>query len=285
MAHQWNEILKRPVVGILDTLEDKFLLALVITVYTPLFMIIFQPFGVNNYDPSGSIDTELILGVTAVGVVQGLTVLITEIFITPYFIKPDSIGKLILHAIFVLILLSSTTFLIYNVMGGFHDWYLYSYFEFQWNIAFLGMIPFGAVILYLQYRNTREKADLLLDNKGAPDNLITLYASNGKDQFSVTLDKLLYMEARDNYVAISYRSENIVKLEMLRITLKAMEKQCVNYPIYRCHRSFLINLSQVVKVRGNRHKLDLYFRDSDIHVPVSRSYVNEIQMKMDIRHK
>lgn len=285
MYNKWKTLLNRPLTGILDSSGDKYLLAVIFTVFTPIFMLIFQPFGVNNYDPSGNISAELLTGVAIVGMIQGLSILVTEFLITPYLIRPDSVQKLILHILFVLFFLSSSTFLIYNVLGNFHDWSWSSFFEFQWNIAFLGIIPFGATLLYFQYRNTKEVAESMIIHRSKPDDLISLRSSSGKDKFSLTLDKLLYIEARDNYVAIFYRDNDRISEEMIRIPLKDAESQCDGYPVYRCHRSFLVNISQVEKAKGNRHKLELFLSGTEVSVPVSRSYVAEIENKLDIRHK
>ncbi len=47
--------------------------------------------------------------------------------------------------------------------------------------------------------------------------------------------------------------------------------------IYRCHRSFLVNLSNIKTVTGNSNGFKIYFKSYNKHVPVSRSYTNEFK--------
>jgi len=47
--------------------------------------------------------------------------------------------------------------------------------------------------------------------------------------------------------------------------------------IYRCHRSFLVNLSNIKTVTGNSNGFKIHFKNYNKHVPVSRSYTNEFK--------
>lgn len=63
----------------------------------------------------------------------------------------------------------------------------------------------------------------------------------------------------------------------MRITLKKVAKILEQYPQFvRCHRSYLVNKYQILKVEGNARSLQVYFKQIDNVVPVSRSFPKEL---------
>ena len=104
---------------------------------------------------------------------------------------------------------------------------------------------------------------------------------SGTTNESVTLDisDLLYVEAVGNYVkVVSLRENNDVHPHMLRATMKQMEDTLQTYPmIVRCHRAFLVNLSQVEQISSHSHAMQLVMRHSHDAIPVSRSNMAQIK--------
>jgi len=89
-------------------------------------------------------------------------------------------------------------------------------------------------------------------NQESTTRKIQLIAENGKDHLELAIQDLLFLQAADNYVEIHYKKEENVKKEMLRNTLQKMEEQIIKQEtatkIFRCHRSFLVNLAQVKSI-------------------------------------
>lgn len=107
-------------------------------------------------------------------------------------------------------------------------------------------------------------------------DILNLLAENGKDKLSIDPKNLLYMQSADNYVEIIYLKAAEVKKEMLRNTLQRLEKQIERIDIRRCHRSYIINLSQVERVSGNAQGYKLHLKGEYGVVPVSRSKSKDI---------
>ena len=64
--------------------KEKFYAILLIGLFFSLFMIFFQPFGVNNYDPKESI-TPLFVGIIiSMGIYLAVLLLINEFLIFPW---------------------------------------------------------------------------------------------------------------------------------------------------------------------------------------------------------
>ena len=106
---------------------------------------------------------------------------------------------------------------------------------------------------------------------------ITLEGSTNE---SVTLDiaDLLYIEAVGNYVKVMQIHDGEVMTNMLRATMKQMVDTLQAYPmIVRCHRAFLVNLSQVEQISSHSHAMQLVMRHSHDAIPVSRSNMAQIK--------
>lgn len=107
---------------------------------------------------------------------------------------------------------------------------------------------------------------------------VMLVAENDKDTFRVALADLLYIVAEENYVQIYYKSEKPVRM-LLRSSLTRIERQLRPfYPrLFRCHRTCIVNSTQIVKVAGNAQGLKLTLRDTAATIPVARRYVDEFR--------
>lgn len=278
-------------VFLLKSKKEKWGLIIFLALYIPFFLLVFQPFGVNNYDPTHTIRLEFLIAAIVFGVVNFITLFIFEFAVTPYLFKGNSRLVFAIRMFLELIALSATTFLTYNIFGNFHDWSWISFLGFIRDISLSSIIPISLIFLYYNYKKTKEEKEeyeYLLDlskNKSSNKELINLQSDSGKDIISISKDAILYFEAQDNYVAIQYLDSDTSKRELLRTTMRTLEEKLEPYSMVRCHRSFMVNLNNVIKVKGNAHKLNLYVTNSKLPVPVSRSYVSKIKSLLDIHHK
>ena len=106
----------------------------------------------------------------------------------------------------------------------------------------------------------------------------------GTTNESVTLQvsHLLYIEAVGNYMKVNYLHNEQVCTDMLRATMKLMEELLQDYPmIVRCHRAFLVNLSQVEQIVSRSGSTQLLIKHCHESIPVSRS--NMAQVKAAIK--
>ena len=105
----WNQ----PVL-FLESKNEKWGLIIFLAAYIPLFLLIFQPFGVNNYDPTHRISLEFFIAAMGFGLINGLMLFIYEFGITPYLFNKNARFIFIIRMALEFILLSTTTFLFYN---------------------------------------------------------------------------------------------------------------------------------------------------------------------------
>ncbi len=271
-------------VPFLNNKRDKWLFIWLVNIYCAFFLLFFQPFGVNNYDPTQAVQMELLIGVGAFMVVNIIAMIAYEFILQPLFFKANTYYHFALRLLLLLIFLSTTTYLTYNFLGNFHDWSWRSYFGFIRDIGSMTSIPVTGIVMYFNQRQVKKEVAFLKQQPQSvvrDASLICLTAENGKDKLFVQQDYLLLLEAQDNYVAIYHQEENQLKKTLFRSSLKRMERQLEDSPILRCHRSYLIHPRHLLKAKGNAHQLQLTLAGVDRKIPVSRSYIPRVLGLLD----
>lgn len=81
----WNW-LQKPA-AFIEKKRDKWQFVGFSAIFTFVFLLVFQPFGVNNYDPSERIDPVFFFAVLLFGLVTGLTLAVNEFLIRPILFK------------------------------------------------------------------------------------------------------------------------------------------------------------------------------------------------------
>jgi hypothetical protein len=105
-------------------------------------------------------------------------------------------------------------------------------------------------------------------------------SENEKAIFETSENDLLFIEAADNYSTFYFLNNGTVKKEMLRGSLKKMEEQIFHSSLFRCHRTYIANLSNVVSVSGNAQGYRLNFKQTDLAIPVSRNLGKALKEKL-----
>jgi DNA-binding LytR/AlgR family response regulator len=102
--------------------------------------------------------------------------------------------------------------------------------------------------------------------------MILFKDENDKDKFSLLSTNIHFIETEDNYVMVHYNEGEQLKKKMLRNTLKNIEIQLKDFPIKRCHRSFMVNIQNLESAVNNRKRLQLKLKSHDRLIPVSKNY-------------
>ena len=126
------------------------------------------------------------------------------------------------------------------------------------------------------YSQAQNLSELPSCSGGAGGGLTLRGTTN--DSVTLQISCLLYIEAVGNYVKICHLRDDQVHTDMLRATSKQMEETLAAYPmIGRCHRAFLVNLSQVEQIVSHSGSTQLVMKHSHDAVPVSRSNMTQIR--------
>ena len=250
-----------------------------------LFLYFFRPFGI------GQIPEDPLMLCVGFGLITFAVSFLFEIFIRFVLkIRKDlpswTLGKWILTTAILIsfIALANHAYLLFRYPSGpFHVGNLV--FSFIATFA-IGIFPiiFSGLVNQLRYvkRNAQHASEIQLPAaEEQPAEKLSLSSANKKQSFEVELDKLLYMEAMQNYVLVYYVGESEIEKEILRSTLSQLEKELPDEHFYRSHRSFIVNLGQILKAEGNAQGLTLHLKaDPTSRVPVSRNKIKELKNRL-----
>jgi hypothetical protein len=108
-------------------------------------------------------------------------------------------------------------------------------------------------------------------------NLIHFNDDKGTLRLSIKFNNLYYIESFDNYVNIYYENKGKIARFLLRRSLKSIEDHYADYPLVRCHRSYIVNINKVKVLRKDKEGifLDLDYLDLP-DLPVSKTYSEQV---------
>lgn len=263
----------------------KVSLSLFIGLVCFVFLMVFQPFQLDEVKGDVSFYT---LGFGMNAVISMLLYYIVFPKLLPDLFDSES-WTLLRH--FLLMLALTFTIAVFNYLynstvgasiAPHHSLLKFIYITFS-----VGVLP----ILLISYisekfaitRNASE-ASQLEQNMVEYLDQSKIVAIKGKDTSSdflrIDLQDFLFAQAKNNYSHIHYFNNGIVASEMVRISLKELEIQMDDELIIRCHKSYLVNKSNVDKIDGNARSLILIMKYTDREVPVSRSFDRNLLIQL-----
>ncbi|NLI23672.1 MAG: LytTR family transcriptional regulator [Bacteroidales bacterium] len=192
-----------------------------------------------------------------------------------------NVGKEILWDIWLLLNVSFADFLIYTRLFEIMN----LHFSDVGKILLIACLPVAVLIVINQERLLRthlksalQMNERLMKSRNLKETLIHLESEYKTDSISITADALVLIRSADNYIEVYYRSNGNVKKQMVRSSLKKAEETLRDFDfIFKCHRSYIININHIKEVRGDSQGYTLFFDQIDFPVPVSQNYIEEFK--------
>ncbi|MBC7446851.1 MAG: response regulator transcription factor [Hymenobacteraceae bacterium] len=109
---------------------------------------------------------------------------------------------------------------------------------------------------------------------------LTFTPDNGKDSLTIPAAAVLYLEAADNYCTVVHGvpgagpTRTLLRASLSRLAGQAAEQR--GQQLARVHRSYLVNLSRVARVSGNAQGYRLHLLADVEPVPVGRTYAEAV---------
>ncbi|HEY9116772.1 MAG TPA: LytTR family DNA-binding domain-containing protein [Roseivirga sp.] len=260
----------------------KWTLSISISIFFYLFMLVFLPFGITNYDPHFEYNLEFLFTLSLFSLATLTTVLFNEFILRKSLIKVMSLFKLIIWSVWLVLITGTVNFLIYNLLGEWHDFKITSAIDFITNLAAVLIFPIAGTFTYFRFQNLKTHYEEILNIHASSiqtDQLISLQGEGNNEHIKIALKDFLYAQAQDNYVEIVYLSEKSVQKFLLRSSISKMINQVNDPLIIRCHRSYIINLFNVRSTIGNHH-LQLNLNHIQYPIPVSKTYLEVVAQKI-----
>ena len=259
---------------------------LLIGVFVSAFLVIFQPFDINLWQTDHKLWKLIGYGTVAFTVPLLLSMLRKLICNERKLEYTYKIKHEILWLFLIILSIAAANLIYSNAIDILHINFL-SFLLFVFIVLAVGIFPvLGSIWLkhnqYLALNNSVAASienDILTKPKELDSQSVelTIVAENDRDSLTLTDRQLLYIESMDNYCQIVFVDDNETKKRILRGSLKRFESQISTNYIQKCHRSFIVNLNNVVHIDGNAQGYNLYLNQYSISVPVSRNFGPEIK--------
>ncbi|NJB82200.1 LytR/AlgR family response regulator transcription factor [Wenyingzhuangia aestuarii] len=264
---------------LIDNLKIKLSMVLGVGIFTYLFLLIFQPYGIDNVIAANPF---LIVGYAFL---VSFSLFISYFILPKYFpyyfsVRSWTIQK---EASFLLVsfLIISTLNYFYHI--NFVAVYLpkFSFFRFLVSVLSIGIFPVFFIIFmverYLYKKHNAPPTDIIQKIRKEKKEVVTIPSDNIKvEPLTLEIDDILFAQSNNNYTTIVFIEDNKVRQELIRITLKKVNEILEKYPQFvRCHRSFLVNKNEILEVEGNARSLQVSLKYVKDVIPVSRSFPKE----------
>lgn len=279
-----NMNLRQSVPDYLTTRKNTIIQVAFTTVFAYIFINIYRPFGYDDwYKISG---WQLMIASAMVVVAGMLVVLLSRILF--FQLKKNHEITYALYAWFI----AAEIFF----MGAFYTsleiWLLNDQrspvalmFNAIQNTALILLIPYALSFLFFSRNDIKKRLEQAVAQFREPSELfIPFRDEKGNLKITIRSSDVLYLESNDNYVNIHYRDKEKRKVYMIRSSLKQYEQELKDYPIWRNHRKFSVNVQNIQMMVKAPKGYELVLNSpGEEHLPVSRSYEKKIMQLLHVK--
>lgn len=250
------------------------------------FILLYHPFGSQSWFEINTGQFAFYVGfVVVVGMVVVIVSRILMTRIRKY--RPVTIAG---YAVMIgLEVLSMTGFymMIQKVFLKDGRFWFEVYYTAILNTTLILLIPYLISLLYFAWLDKKQKFEKLEGtNSSDPEvaRFVNFNDENGDTKLTILLSDVLYLEASENYVTIHFLSNNRLDRMLLRNSMKRLELQLAEYPIIRCHRSYMVNLNRIRLAKKAKTGMVLELSTTmTIRLPVSETYKEGVLTTLGMR--
>ena len=244
------------------------------------FLFLFQPLQIDDLATRDKYF--LVFGL---GVITFLSLSLNLLILPSLFPKILSgsswnVKKEILWDIWILFTVSIGYFLYYKALG-----IMEFGFSMIIKLILIAIVPISVLIVLNRNRLLRshlksanELNIKLKENKSIPDKLVHFISDYQKDNLSIKVSLITLVRSANNYIEVFWKEDKAVKSQMVRCSLTKAEEILKDYKfVFKCHRSYMVNINHIDKIEGSSQGYRLYFEKVDFPVPVSKIYVHKLK--------
>ncbi len=272
-----RNILNRPY-DLLESKAFKYLFVFGGSCFTFAFLWIFTPYGLHKLTTTSS-------KAFSIGLYAGIGFLLfyfQYFIVQPFAIKKHTVLKTIVWLMLSLFMIGTSSYII-NAYVHFNGQFTFKeFFYFQGYILSILIIPLSLFVLIhynltLRKRlNTASKFNKTLHGKEEVQETnftATINSENNQEGFSLSLDALLYITSEDNYIKVYFIKNDEILHKLVRYSLSKIEADNRGFSeIIRCHKSYIINKTQIESIFGNSGGYKIKLKNYDTLIPVSRKW-------------
>lgn len=257
---------------------QNWLIISIISLSIGFLMLFMQPFGLSEV----KIEHKKLF-LLGYGLVTFIILSLNQLYVNKFFNEDGwNIGRQILWNFCGIFILGLANYVYTHFFGNLFLLNISSILIFQVYTFFIAIVPITFLILINQNRLLKLnviEAKVIMERL-QPNNqhiekndIITLIADNGKDQITIAVSNLIFIESIGNYLHVYYFNNEDLAQKTLRCSISKIENQIINYKVLlKCHRAFIVNLNFITTISGNAQGYRLNLKNCDKVVHVSRQY-------------
>lgn len=239
-----------------------------------LLLIAYQPFGTSQFEHS--LKYLLLLPYALIGAFAFFIVT----FLSFNFFGKQSDRKWTTGLELVKVL---STLTLIAILSYFYNTFFLSKVELSfenflymlWYSLSLGM-PISVIYMLGRYVYFHKRVVPAVSQEERSGSRLSISADYGHEPFELDERDFLFAEAADNYCVVYFCDGAQIAHIMLRISLVKLSEQLQTDSIKRVHRSYIVNLRQVKKYKGNASGYHIMLENVDRSLCISRKYVDSV---------
>ncbi len=260
-----------------DSVREEIITAAVLGLFVSSFLFLLRPFGLHHLEMMDALRHTIVFGLLTFVVTLGYELFSRYVLQVEYDKPSYTFGRWLVHTSILIFLIGIVNFLFLVFYLKFTPFSWFSFMMVVLNTFLVGVFPtvfIGALNLrHLIQRNTKTAQSIEIHHQDLQhvESAELIELASGQEVIEVNPAQIIYVEAMQNYVAL--HSQSTDRPIIIRSTMKNIADQLSGYEIIKVHRSYLVNTAQISAVSGNAQGLKLTLSDSNIVIPVSRSYI------------
>jgi hypothetical protein len=263
-----------------DDLKHNTKIIFFISIGVFVFLWLFQPFEISLL--ANKEKYYLILGF---GFITFLSLSLNLLFIPSIFPKKFSssgwsIKKEIFWNLWILFTILVGFFFYTNVLGV-----MKINFYTVIMLVLTAILPISVLIIVNHNKMLRSNLKIadelnrkLKGNKLIQEKIIQFTSDYQKDSLGIKVSTLLFIRSANNYIEVFWKEGETVKNQMVRCSMIYAEEIVKEHKfIFKCHRSYIVNINYIDRFEGNSQGYKLFFDNVSFPIPVSKSSTSKLQ--------
>ena len=273
------EFLKKPY-PFNDDLKHNTKIIFFISIGVFAFLFLFQPLHIDSLANRDKYFLVIGLGIITFLSLSLNLLILPSLFPKLFKVSSWNVKKEIFWDIWILFTVSVGYFLYYKALG-----IMEFGFDMIIKLILIAIVPTSVLITFNRNRLLRTHLKLvkelnkkLQESKSLSNKLIHFESDYQKDNLSVKVNMIMLIRSANNYIEVFWKEGQVVKNQMVRNSLtKAEDILKDDKFIFKCHRSYIVNIKHIDKIESSSQGYRLYFENVDFPVPVSKNYGQKLK--------
>lgn len=125
------------------------------------------------------------------------------------------------------------------------------------------------------YKAVNKAVDRHYARNGNPESATEIFVKKNSSLVRVKFEDILWIEALENYVIVSTFQEKYT----IHFTMKAIEQKLPVSIFRRVHRSYIVNINQIMLIEDNQ--IIMSIADEIKQIPIGKSYKDKLMLDLN----